>query len=256
VEKTGYLVISDVDGTLLGDDAALAEFADWLRPRRDRFRLVYNSGRFSGSVSESIRQMNMPEPDAIIGGVGTEIRRFPSGEPIGNWLQNHHGWDPPTIRAVLDRYEQLELQPEEFLSEYKLSYYGYDLDREFLQRLKQALQEAGCDVELVYSSQRDLDVLPRGADKGTAAAFLARDWSFSPKQTIVSGDSGNDLPMFQQEFRGIVVKNAHPELRLLDSPRVYQAGRSYAGGVLEGLQHWVGGVQSPAVDSMPSGARS
>jgi hydroxymethylpyrimidine pyrophosphatase-like HAD family hydrolase len=92
---------------------------------------------------------------------------------------------------------------------------------------------------LVYSSNRDLDVLPRGVDKGAAAAFLANEWNYPAARVIVSGDSGNDLAMFQAGFHGIVVGNAHSELKQLDSADVFHADSSYAAGVLQGLQHWM-----------------
>ena len=46
--------------------------------------------------------------------------------------------------------------------------------------------------------------------------------------------------MFEQGFRGIVVGNAHPELKALNGSDIYQAEGEFAWGVLEGLEHWLG----------------
>jgi mannosylfructose-6-phosphate phosphatase len=233
------VLISDVDGTLLGDHAALAEFCQWRRGPGRRVRLVYNSGRFVASVQASIREHSLPEPDAIIGGVGTQIFETASGEACAEWPPRDGRWDSATICRVCRGFPELAPQPAEFLSEFKISYFAFVLDAERLERLSAHLARAGQSARIVYSSQRDLDILPAGVDKGAAALRLCRQWSVDVSEAAVAGDSGNDLAMFRGEFRGIVVGNAQPELRALVGPHVYQARASYAAGVLEGLHHWM-----------------
>lgn len=236
----GSLLVSDVDGTLLGDDPALAELAAWYQTHADQLTLVYSSGRFFGSVLESVETTKLPAPRAIIGGVGTDIRLFPTGERIEQWpdtlgLQ----WDADLVRAKLANFPRLEDQPHHLQSEYKVSYYLRDAEPAELRELEDRLTEAGLSVSIIYSSQRDLDVLPGGANKGAAARFLAEYWDFDLDKVLVSGDSGNDEAMFQPDFRGIVVGNAHAELKSLRGPHIYHAQQEYAGGVLEGLRHWL-----------------
>jgi hydroxymethylpyrimidine pyrophosphatase-like HAD family hydrolase len=172
--------------------------------------------------------------------VGTQIRRFPSNTPIGGWPGDCRSWQPLQICAVLSAYDELRLQPVEVLSDYKISYYAENVSGKLIEEMRSRLATALCRVELVYSSNRDLDVLPPGVNKGSATAFLASHWSFAPNRVFVSGDTGNDLAMFRQGFRGIVVANAHCELKRLNSPLVYQAKQPYAAGVLEGLSYWLG----------------
>jgi sucrose-6F-phosphate phosphohydrolase len=233
------LLVSDVDGTLLGDDRALERFARWCGERRGQLALAYSSGRFCKSIAESVHHTQLPQPDAIIGGVGTEICLYPAGDLLGEWSARFEPWYPETVRAALADFDELELQPAELLSRYKISYYVYDAAAELLERMAGALATAGLRAKLVYSSARDLDVLPAAADKGAAAAFLAEYWNLPHQRVLVAGDSGNDLAMFQQGFRGIIVANAHGELAELDSPRVYKSHRPYADGVLDGLQYWL-----------------
>ncbi|HSG70397.1 MAG TPA: HAD family hydrolase [Planctomycetaceae bacterium] len=233
-----HLLISDVDGTLLGDDRALQKFVAWYEEHRDRLRLVYNSGRLVSSIVESIETTNLPAPDAIIGGVGTQIREYPSNDEIGQWPAQTRSWQPLIICGLLAEYPELELQPPEFLAEYKISYYVADAPAELLSEIRGRLEQIDCPVDLIYSSHRDLDVLPRGVNKGTASAYLASYWSIPESNVFVSGDTGNDLELFNNGFRGIVVGNAHPELKSLNSDLIYQARQSHAAGVQEGLSYW------------------
>ena len=239
-----FLLVSDVDGTLLGDDKSLGEFARWYAHRRHWLRLVYNSGRFCSSIVRSVESTLLPQPDAIIGGVGTEICCFRTGRPIGTWPEGCHGWQPERIVSVLAQYSELELQPAEFLSHYKISYYAEDATPDLIDEVRGRLSATDCDVELVYSSNRDLDLLPNGVNKGTAAAFLASQWSISQDRVFVSGDTGNDLAMFDHGFRGIVVAEAHEELKRLDALSVYQSGRAHAAGVMDGITHWLDSASS------------
>lgn len=234
-----HLLISDVDGTLLGNDEGLCAFAEWFEPRRDAYLLAYNSGRLVDSVLESVAATKLPEPDAIIGGVGTEIRTFGRHERVTGWPDPDDGWRPLEICSLLAEYD-LQLQPAELLSDFKISYFVHEASQELLDSMQRRLIDASCAVEMVYSSSRDLDVLPAGVNKGTAAAHLATQWGFDHADVIVAGDTGNDRAMFENGFRGVVVENAHDELKALRSETTYLAKQDHAAGVLEGVLHWFG----------------
>lgn len=234
-----HLLVSDVDDTLLGDDAALEQFIAWHEQADAPLRIVYASGRFVASIIESIEQAGLPTPEAIIGGVGSEIRRYPEGELFDEWAdQMSPNWNAQHLQQVLAGEPDLERQPEKFQSMYKQSYFLYNASPQRLEELMSKLAAAGIDASFIYSSQRDLDFLPPGVNKGTAAAFLADYWDLTPDNVLVSGNSANDSDLFSQGFLGIVVANAHEELKALAAPRVYVAEQGYAAGVLEGIRHW------------------
>ena len=110
-------------------------------------------------------------------------------------------------------------------------------------QLQSFLQDRDLDTKLIYSTGQDLDILPRHSDKGLAMQFLRQQWEIKPEQTVVCGDSGNDVALFSVgEERGIVVGNASSELLQWHNANPanyrYLAKAYCAGGILEGLNYF------------------
>jgi len=233
------MLVSDLDGTLIGDDESLEQFNEWVQSCRNQLGLVYATGRFLPSIIEAVQTTALPAPDIIISAVGTNIYHYPSNQPQSDWhIHINQNWNAKKIRDMFAARSELELQPDEFQSEYKVSYYLRDATPEQLQSLHDEVTGASIESEMIYSSNRDLDFLPVRADKGKAAVFVASHWQIPAERVLVSGDTGNDRALFEHGFRGIVVGNAQPELKNFTGPQVYHARQSFAAGVLEGIKHW------------------
>ena len=112
-----------------------------------------------------------------------------------------------------------------------------------MSQLQQLFTQQGLDVEIIYSSNRDLDIIPRGGNKGHAVGFLREVWQISEVNTAVCGGSGNDISLFKYStHRGIIVGNAQPELllwhQLHQADYHYLAVAGYAAGIMEGLKYF------------------
>ena len=77
------------------------------------------------------------------------------------------------------------------------------------------LEKNKIKANLIYSSDKDLDVLPYRASKGKVIRYLASKWNIAPTKILVCGDSGNDAEMMERPFKGVVVANHTEEMKRL-----------------------------------------
>lgn len=242
-----FMFITDLDNTLVGDDEALATLNQHLSQHRDDHGtlLVYSTGRSRTLYNELRQEKELLAPDYVVLSVGTVIYERGSDVPDPSWSDYlSEGWDRDEVVAIASHFSDLVFQPLSEQTDFKVSFYlEGTIAQEVIPRLEGALGDRGLNVQLVYSSDRDLDILPKKGNKGAAVAFLQQQLGMAGDRTVVCGDSGNDLSMFQQtNAKGIIVGNAKPELRnwhlTQTSAETYLAQRPCAGGILEGLQHF------------------
>lgn len=247
-----WILACDIDYTLTGDTEALVKLAEQLTTlrRRGELFLILPTARTIADVLPGFDEEGLPVPDAIITLVGTEIYL----PPFSNGMARLPEWDAQLRQSFsraealtfLEDIEGLRMQSDRYNTVLKVSCF---LDQtsdppQAAALIKRRVIEAGkADVyQLIWSSGRDLDIIPAKAGKGKAVKFILQHLNLTPQRVVVAGDTGNDRTMFEEFLYGIVVGNAQPELKQLrdenPGPTVYFAQKSYAAGVEEGLQHF------------------
>lgn len=244
-----WLLASDIDGTLTGDPAALRQLSAHLTDMRGQGRLALFlvTGRRLDQVIPGFVEEHIPEPDAVVTQVGTEIFLPPYGpasRPLPAWDELlHRAFSRERAERFLDGIAGLEIQPARFNTPLKVScYLDKAPDPEAAAALvRERVASEGDGYQVVWSSGRDLDIIPAAAGKGKAISFLIEHLGLRPRQVVVAGDSGNDRSMFDEFGCGVVVANAQPELAALRdtlaADGIYFAKQPFAAGVAEGLEH-------------------
>jgi len=233
-EGKPWLLVSDVDDTLVGDDESWNVFVDVIL-RAPSMRVALNSSRPIASVQRTLRELpTVFEPDAIIGAMGTQV--LMGGTMDDAWTEQFAPWDRSIVDDVM---ASLGFEPhdQEYQTPFKAS---FNVPAGQAQaQVAEAIREAGLDFKIIASGESDFDVLPPGADKGRATLHVTDRLKVSLRNLIVAGDSANDLAMFQVAARGIVVGNGREELKqAAPQHRTYFARRARAAGVIEGLVHF------------------
>ncbi|MGM3307651.1 sucrose-phosphate phosphatase [Anabaena sp. WFMT] len=255
-----FLFVTDLDDTLVGDKKSL-NFLEQLNEELINHRktygskIVYATGRSLTLYQQLIKTQKLLEPDALITAVGTEIY-FNSNykTPDLKWSSKLSiGWNRDLVEKIAANFEDLVLQQASEQLPFKVSYLvKEEAAKKVIPQLDNLLKKENIKFNLIYSGNfsgsenlesKNLDILPFDTDKGLAMKYLQNEWGHSAYETVVCGDSGNDIALFSRgEERGIIVGNALSELREWYTANKtdyrYLAKSFYAEGILEGLRHF------------------
>ncbi len=239
-----FLLITDLDNTLVGNEQATITLNQKLLAIRDNFYLIYATGRSYNSAMQLRAQQKLLEPDYWVTGVGTEIYHQGRGRKDLVWANKlSQEWNRQQIIILAQSLPDLILQSSLEQNPWKISFcLSQPQKSPILEDLKNKLNLLGLTCKIIFSSGRDVDILPHNADKGLAITYLREHLQIPVELTLVCGDSGNDISLFQQSTLGTIVSNAQAELidwyMRYKQPNLYLANSPYAWGILEGLTYF------------------
>ncbi|KAL4445901.1 hypothetical protein ABPG77_009100 [Micractinium sp. CCAP 211/92] len=277
-ERPPVLLVSDLDDTMIGDDAATAAFTRWWQEEAVPAggRLVFNTGRALDLFQALLVEKGdlMAQPDMLISAIGTRIyaknRHGAWEEDEGYTASLGAGWQLEAVREACYRVlanvgkDAMHFRPPNEMSAHKVTC-GVRLDvlEGVVAAIAADLEAARVAHRMVVSGSgawRFVDLVPREAGKLQALEYARRKLGFAPEHTVAAGDSGNDIDMLEGQHKSIIVGNAHPELLAWADARraagtagdllVTKAHRAY--GILEGLQEWGFKGESPSSSSSES----
>lgn len=266
------LVCTDLDRTLIPNGPQPESSGARERFKQlcdsDAILLAYVSGRDQRLVKQAIAEFSLPQPDYVIGDVGTSLYHIVEQ---GEWRhqsqweedisQDWNGKSHHDLKCLLSDIQGLRLQEEEKQNRFKLSYYlsSDQANQAMLDEIQRRLQQETVAASLIWSIDETaniglLDVLPKRATKYHAIDFLRQSLDYAIEETLFCGDSGNDMEVLISPIPAVLVANAQPEVRAQALQLVEETGNgeslylarggfmamngNYSAGILEGVDHY------------------
>ncbi|MBN1649223.1 MAG: HAD-IIB family hydrolase [Spirochaetales bacterium] len=243
LEAVTHLLIADIDDTLTGDKESLELLKIFLAENNGWLGFGVATGRNIESAQKILAELGVPAPDIAVTSVGTEIY-YPETMQDKGWT-NHIGrdWKPERISRVLEDIPCIA--PQKNLSSQRKFKISYDFDTncdpgQAIPDIHAALAAQNLRYILVFSHGCYIDILPCRASKGKAIRYLSGKWRIPAERIFTAGNSGNDYDMLTGRLNGIVVANHDEDLKpLKKNTRTYFAEKKHAGGILEGIRHFM-----------------
>jgi len=241
-------IFTSIDLNLIGDHESLPVFLQCMHAHRKSTIFGIATGRRLDDALAKLRQYNIPQPDVLITGQGTQIHYAPNLTKSDVWERHiNHLWNPQTVRDILAEMPGLTLQPKIHQSAFKISYY-VDHAVANIKEIRQALLRNEEAVNTVFCFGQFLDVVPVRASKGLALRWCAEQLGFALEKTLVTGVTGADADMLRGNTLGAVVDNHHlDELSdLADIDNIYFSKQFQAAGILEAIEHYKFFAEEPS----------
>ena len=261
------LLVSDLDGTLLeeydpeADDATLRFARYWLQWHYfSGSKLVYSTGRSMNEYLAIKRAKKaLLDPDVLILDVGSDAYTINSAtgeyeilsayqeaadtshwdtEVVSQTLNVHFPWLIHPSTAENMRLKTWRIARIEDVLAYQDQLKAFVSDSANWPSTK----EIHCIIHISGSgSHRYIDFTASNGAKMAGVTFCKSRFGFSDEDTIVAGDSGNDLSMFRGQEWSVAPENSLPEMKTWltkkpRGPRKYISQLRYADAVVDAVE--------------------
>lgn len=238
MENKRYWLATDLDGTFVGDSDALGKLLYFFEEAAYEVALVYVTGRHLASAQLLMEEERLPIPDLLITDVGTSIYQS-DGQEDADWRASMlQDWQPDEIAEIAASFSTLKRQQ---LPDDRRVSFTVTKDLGEVDKFRKALNSHGLPHSFIFSSNRDIDVLPGSAGKGKALEYALDQYAADDIQLLIAGDSGNDMDMLSLGHPSVIVGNAQPELlNMKPCENLFFANEHCAGGIHEAWLHFYG----------------
>ena len=234
-------IFTDLDKTLLGDEAALARYVELIERNRKLATIGIATGRRLTSALQVLRRHGIPRPDVLITSLGTDIYYAPDLTRDTSWRQHiDQLWNPRKVQGILAGLPGLALQPAPEQGEFKISYYYDPALAPSPREITSLLLKGEQTVNMFVSFGQFLDIVPVRASKGAALRWFAAQRDVPLERILTTGGSGADADLMRGNTLAVVVANRHHEelSELSDIGSIFFAEAPHAGGILEAVEHY------------------
>ncbi len=234
-------IFTDLDQNLIGNPALLKEFIEIIKSKRKDTSFCISTGRRLDAALHILKRFNIPQPDALITSLGTDIHYAPNLTKDTAWHEHiDHLWKPKRVMQVLNDIPGLRLQPKSEQGSFKISYYYDPTILPDVDEIHQLLLQNDLSINMMVSFGQYMDIVPIRASKGLALRWYAAQWGIPLEHILAAGGSGADEDMMRGNTLAVVVSNRHHEelSDLADIDRIYFTKKAYAEGILDAIDYY------------------
>lgn len=242
-----YYHITDYDGTIMpylhSDEYQKQNakcYTDFINSRDD-VKVIYSSGRIVESTMLEIEKYNLPKPEYIFGGIGSQIYDYKNKKFIENHNQDIKG-DNFDAKKIMDHLKAKGYPLADFNNTHKICCDFLNPSKENLTKLQTEIEEMGIKAALYLSGARILDIVPKSVSKAKPIHYIVDLIKIDYKNMVISGDSHNDIDMYKVKSGGkILLPNAENSLKneISDMENIIKVQEKYAFGVVEGIKKFL-----------------
>lgn len=236
----GYLLVSDMDGTLLNSKGKLSEenkkAIEYFVDNGGQFTLA--TGRMLPSIKRHIHKMKVTLP--VIMYNGTKVYDFNRDEVIWEKFLEEERKEIVKVVNKINTNVGIEIYSDEIVYIYKecertkrFNNLGYDViyniddniwskkwtkalivgEKEELDFVETYLRETYKDNYIVRSSNVYLEIIPKEVSKGQALKELIIHSELENFKVITVGDNMNDVELLEEAHYGFCISNGSEELK-------------------------------------------